>query len=30
VRTWVTTVEERNAALGQTLECRLCDQEKRE
>lgn len=27
VRTWVTTLEGRAAALGQTLECRLCDQE---
>ena len=30
VRTWVTTLEGRNAALGQTLECRLCDQANRE
>jgi hypothetical protein len=27
VRTWVTTAEGRKAALGQTLECRLCEQE---
>ena len=26
VRPWVVTVEGRNARLGATLECRLCDQ----
>ena len=25
VRTWVTTEEGRNNALGQTLDCKLCD-----
>jgi hypothetical protein len=25
VRTWVTTPEGRDSALGQMLECRLCD-----
>ncbi len=27
VRTWVTTEEGRRNALGQTLDCKLCDSE---